>query len=124
MATWLNAPLVNQSGTGTFEASNYLNQHKHIGLYFSANWCKPCVRFEELLPLCHKNINLRGDSFGIIIVSDDKSEAEFKLHASKNTWPALPFLDFKVKVSIYEKNQVMFHYVVQAWKVIFPKIID
>lgn len=74
-----------------------------IGLYFSAGWCGSCKAFSEQLSTFYENFQKNSDlqdSLNIILVSCDRSEAQFEEHLQQLSWCyALPFSDRARKVS-------------------------
>ncbi|XP_052201487.1 probable nucleoredoxin 2 [Diospyros lotus] len=77
---------------------------KTVGLYFSAHWCLPGVRFTpKLISIYHKVKQLlleKGndqEDFEIILISSDRDQAEFDSHFGAMPWLALPFGDPNVK---------------------------
>lgn len=76
---------------------------KTIGLYFSAQWCSPGVKFTpKLASIYHKikqesTVNGNNDSFEIVFLSSDKDESSFDSHFCTMPWLALPFSDPTIK---------------------------
>ncbi|KAK3016596.1 hypothetical protein RJ639_005869 [Escallonia herrerae] len=76
---------------------------KTIGLYFSAQWCLPGVKFTpKLISIYHKiKETLKQDGtiedFEIILVSSDHDQVEFDSYFSTVPWLALPFGDPAIK---------------------------
>ncbi|XP_073290004.1 probable nucleoredoxin 2 isoform X1 [Primulina huaijiensis] len=74
-----------------------------IGLYFSAQWCSPGVKFTpKLASIYHKikqesTISDNNDSFEIVFISSDKDESSFDSHFCTMPWLALPFSDPTIK---------------------------
>ncbi|KAK1388579.1 Thioredoxin, nucleoredoxin [Heracleum sosnowskyi] len=73
---------------------------KTIGLYFSAKWCIPGMKFTPKLISIYKKIKelLRevvddDQDFEIVYVSNDSNEIEFKSEFNTMPWLALPFGD-------------------------------
>ncbi|KAK1388584.1 putative nucleoredoxin 2 [Heracleum sosnowskyi] len=73
---------------------------KTIGLYFSAKWCIPGMKFTPKLISIYKKIKelLRevvddDQDFEIVYVSSDSNEIEFKSEFNTMPWLALPFGD-------------------------------
>ncbi|KZV33174.1 putative nucleoredoxin 2 [Dorcoceras hygrometricum] len=70
-----------------------------IGLYFSAQWCSPGVKFTPKLASIYHKIKQQSttsgdnDSFEIVFVSSDKDESSFDSHFHTMPWLALPFSD-------------------------------
>lgn len=65
---------------------------KKIGVYFSASWCGPCLRFTPKLTQVYDEILPKGD-FEIVFVSADEDEESFNGYFSKMPWTAIPFSD-------------------------------
>lgn len=75
---------------------------KTIGLYFSAQWCLPCVKFTPKLISIYQKIKqvltANGEEdFEIIFVSSDHSKLEYNLYCGTMPWLALPFGDPTIK---------------------------
>ncbi|KAK2974884.1 hypothetical protein RJ640_020799 [Escallonia rubra] len=76
---------------------------KTIGLYFSAQWCLPGLKFTpKLISIYHKiKETLKQDGtiedFEIILVSSDHDQVEFDSYFSTMPWLALPFGDPAMK---------------------------
>ncbi|KAI4316985.1 hypothetical protein L6164_024902 [Bauhinia variegata] len=76
---------------------------KTIGLYFSAQWCVPCVKFTpKLISIYHKikqmlATNGNDEEFEIVLVSSDRDQASFDSYFSSMPWLALPFGDPEIK---------------------------
>ncbi|KAF8408258.1 hypothetical protein HHK36_007407 [Tetracentron sinense] len=65
---------------------------KITGLYFSASWCGPCLRFTPNLVDVYTELIPKGN-FELIFVSCDIVEEAFKEYFSKMPWLAIPFSD-------------------------------
>ncbi|KAL2895314.1 putative nucleoredoxin 2 [Bienertia sinuspersici] len=75
-------------------------QGKTIGLYFSAQWCLPCVKFIPKLISIYQRIkqNLpQEEDFEIVFVSSDRDEASFQSYFGTMPWLAIPFGDPCIK---------------------------
>lgn len=76
---------------------------KTVGLYFSAQWCLPCVNFTpKLISVYHKIKKMVGEEketedFEIVLVSSDRNQACFEAHFNGMPWLALPFGDDEIK---------------------------
>ncbi|KAL5845364.1 hypothetical protein ACOSQ4_011322 [Xanthoceras sorbifolium] len=76
---------------------------KTVGLYFSAEWCIPCVNFTPKLAAIYLKIKQmlveKGDveDFEIVFVSSDRDQASFESYFGKMPWLALPFGDPNLK---------------------------
>lgn len=80
---------------------------KTIGLYFSAQWCVPCVKFTpKLISIYHKIKHLLSvsdkrdeeqEDFEIVLVSNDHDQPSFDSYFSTMPWLALPFGDTETK---------------------------
>ncbi|XP_028784615.1 probable nucleoredoxin 2 [Neltuma alba] len=76
---------------------------KTIGLYFSAQWCQPCLNFTpKLISVYHKIRRTvseagNGEDFEIVLVSSDRDQACFDSYFSGMPWLALPFGDPEIK---------------------------
>ncbi|KAM5565209.1 hypothetical protein ABKV19_019300 [Rosa sericea] len=79
---------------------------KTIGLYFSAQWCIPCVNFTPRLISIYKKIKEQmlvgdqqqdGEDFEIVFVSSDRDQTSFEAYFTTMPWLALPFEDPNIK---------------------------
>lgn len=75
---------------------------KTIGLYFSAQWCVPCVKFiPKLISSYHKIKQMvadnQGEDFEIVFVSSDRDQESFDSYFNSMPWLALPFGDPNIK---------------------------
>ena len=70
---------------------------KYIGLLFSADWCAPCHTMMPLLRNFYTDINLDERLFEIILVSADRTEADFTKHFGQMPWAAIPYGDARIK---------------------------
>ena len=65
-------------------------QGKIIGLYFSAQWCRPC---RDFTPKLVKFRNANAKDFEVIFVSSDRSAADQQKYMQESgmNWPAVPY---------------------------------
>ncbi|XP_009334675.2 probable nucleoredoxin 2 isoform X1 [Pyrus x bretschneideri] len=77
---------------------------KTIGLYFSAQWCRPCVNFTPKLISIYEKIKEKmlvddhdGEDFEIVFVSSDRDQTSFDSYFNTMPWLALPFGDPNIK---------------------------
>ncbi|KAE9586703.1 hypothetical protein Lal_00004350 [Lupinus albus] len=76
---------------------------KTIGLYFSAEWCVPCVKFTPKLISIYEKIKQelaekgKDEDFEIVLISSDLEQASFDSFYSKIPWLALTFKDPEIK---------------------------
>ncbi|XP_018808138.2 probable nucleoredoxin 2 [Juglans regia] len=72
---------------------------KTIGLYFSAQWCLPCVKFAPKLISIYQKIKQmlgeKGDDedFDVVLISNDRDQESFDSYFETMPWLALPFGD-------------------------------
>ncbi|XP_011034968.1 PREDICTED: probable nucleoredoxin 2 [Populus euphratica] len=77
---------------------------KTIGLYFSAQWCLPGVKFtHKLISIYHKIKQMvvhkgNEDDFEIVFVSSDRDQAAFDSYFNSMPWLTLPFGDPASKI--------------------------
>ncbi|KAK8961852.1 putative nucleoredoxin 2 [Platanthera guangdongensis] len=64
---------------------------KTIGLYFSAQWCRPCVKFTDRLASIYRSLREKHDLFEIVFVSADKDESGYSECYGEMPWIALPY---------------------------------
>ncbi|KAK9112615.1 hypothetical protein Scep_020134 [Stephania cephalantha] len=77
-------------------------QGKTIGLYFSAQWCLPGLKFNTKLISIYNKIkqlltHKQDEDFEIVFVSSDHDQAAFDAHFATMPWLALPFGDPTIK---------------------------
>jgi nucleoredoxin len=67
-----------------------------VGIYFSANWCTPCVQFTPLLMSLHASRRAHGTAvsksippFEVILVSQCHDAAATKQYFAKMPWTAM-----------------------------------
>ncbi|KAJ9165924.1 hypothetical protein P3X46_020737 [Hevea brasiliensis] len=76
---------------------------KTVGLFFSAQWCRPGVKFTpKLVSIYHKikqmlTPNANDEDFEIVFVSSDCDQPGFDSYFNTMPWLALPFGDPTVK---------------------------
>ncbi|XP_068668165.1 probable nucleoredoxin 2 isoform X2 [Aristolochia californica] len=70
---------------------------KTVGLYFSAQWCLPCMKFTPKLVSVYNRLKAKKENFEIVFVSIDKNEAGFLECYQSMPWLALPYGDENVK---------------------------
>ncbi|KAH9625461.1 hypothetical protein KSS87_008124 [Heliosperma pusillum] len=78
---------------------------KTIGLYFSAQWCLPCLKFTPKLISIYNKINqilktlanLEKEEFEIVFVSSDQDKTSFDSYFETMPWLAVPFSDPTIK---------------------------
>lgn len=76
---------------------------KTVGLYFSAQWCPPCLKFTPKLISVYQKIKQtlaegkEDEDFEIVLVSSDHDQAAFESYFATMPWLALPFGDQTIK---------------------------
>lgn len=75
---------------------------KTVGLYFSAQWCLPGLKFTQKLISTYEKIKQElvgkdGEDFEIVFVSTDRDQATFDRFFHTMPWLALPFGDPTIK---------------------------
>ncbi|CAN6485071.1 unnamed protein product [Victoria cruziana] len=76
---------------------------KTVALYFSAQWCSPCLKFTpRLISVYGKIKHAMGtkDVFEIVFVSSDRDEAAFESYYEVMPWLAVPFNDEKTRTLV------------------------
>lgn len=70
-----------------------LSKAEIIGIYFSAHWCPPCRAFTPKLVKAYNELKKKGESFEIVFVSADRSEAEMERYMKEESmpWLAVPY---------------------------------
>lgn len=96
----LDIPTVNRSGQ-EFSKKD-LVRNKLIGLYFSGNWSPPCRRFTPVLIDAVGKINREygSNSFDVVFISHDASQAEFDNHVELMPWYMVAFDNLLVSASL------------------------
>ena len=74
--------------------------NKYLGVYFSAHWCPPCQKFTPILCQTYNAIKQKTNDFEIIMISADRSEAEFKQYFQSMPWIAVDFKNVPVRRDI------------------------
>ncbi|MQM03644.1 hypothetical protein Taro_036431 [Colocasia esculenta] len=80
---------------GAQEVSVSSLQGKTVGLYFSARWCSPCLKFTPKLIYVYANIKemllpKEDEDLEVVFVSTDRDQVAFKSYLSTMPWLALP----------------------------------
>lgn len=76
---------------------------KTVGLYFSAQWGPPCLKFTPKLISVYQKIRQtlaegkEDEDFEIVLVSSDHDQAAFESYFATMPWLALPFGDQTIK---------------------------
>lgn len=75
---------------------------KTVGLYFSAQWCLPGVKFNQKLVSTYQKIREElgekvDEDFEIVFVSSDRDQVSFDAFFQTMPWLALPFGDPNIK---------------------------
>lgn len=70
---------------------------KTIGLYFSALWCPPCVKFTQRLAKIYNNLKEKKEDFEIVFISIDRDEMGYNECYKSMPWLALPYNDETIK---------------------------
>ncbi|GAV61030.1 C1_3 domain-containing protein/Thioredoxin_8 domain-containing protein [Cephalotus follicularis] len=78
---------------------------KNILLYFSAQWCPPCLAFLPKFIDAYHKIKAKDDAFEVIFISSDRDQSSFDVFFSEMPWLALPFGDER-KASLSRKFKV------------------
>ncbi|KAG8654534.1 hypothetical protein MANES_05G143400v8 [Manihot esculenta] len=76
---------------------------KTIGLFFSAQWCRPGVKFTpKLVSIYHKIKQLltqqASEDFEVVFVSSDRDQQGFDSYFNIMPWLSLPFGDPTIKI--------------------------
>ena len=63
-----------------------------VGLYFSGHWCPPCATFTpQLVEAYEKTRAAQPGTFEVVLVSCDRSTADFEAYFKTMPWLALPY---------------------------------
>lgn len=79
---------------------------KVLGLYFSANWCKPCREFTPRLAELYEKFQKEGKDFEVVFVSMDETEEKFKEYLAEMPWLALPYDDKQTRSLLMTELEV------------------
>lgn len=79
---------------------------KIIGLYFSANWYRPCREFTQVLVDVYEQLKNSGCDFEIVYVSSDEDSDAFNNYHASMPWLAIPFSDLEMKKALNRKFDV------------------
>ncbi|KAI3986681.1 hypothetical protein MKX01_014219 [Papaver californicum] len=71
---------------------------KTVGLYFSASWCPPCVKFTPRLASVYDSLRDKKLDFEIVFISLDRDEEGYLSCCESMSWLALPYGDEIIKV--------------------------
>ena len=75
----------------------HYDKEQIIGLYFTASWCPPCMRFTPQLKRAYASIRQdQGKDFEVLQVPWDQDEEQYKEYLENVPWPALPFNDRRI----------------------------
>ena len=85
---------------------NLLKSNSLLGLFFSAQWCPPCVQFTPILLDFYNNINKDKKQIEIIFISHDEEEKEFDEYYKDMPWAAVPY-DFDDREDISESFNII-----------------
>ena len=88
------------SKAGPIEVSSLAKAGHVVGLYFSAHWCPPCLKFTQLLARWYKAVKDSdvGSKLEIVFISSDDSEEEFDQYYGEMPWTAIPYEEADDKV--------------------------
>ncbi|KAF5204287.1 Nucleoredoxin [Thalictrum thalictroides] len=68
-----------------------------VGLYFSAQWCPPCVKFTPRLVTVYQQLKEKNEDFEIVFISIDRDETGYMECYQSMPWLALPYGDETAK---------------------------
>lgn len=91
---------------GKAVAADRVTKKKVLGLYFSANWCKPCREFTPKLAELYEKFQKEGKDFEVVFVSMDESEEKFKEYLGEMPWLALPYDDKQTRSLLMTELEV------------------
>ena len=70
---------------------------KVVGLYFAADWCKPCRQFTPLLAKYYAKVkDFKRKKFEVVWLSASREEGGFNGYLKEMPWLALPFSNREV----------------------------
>lgn len=72
---------------------------KTIGLYFSAQWCYPGIKFTPKLASIYQKINHKttNHDFEIVFLSSDRDQISFDSYFETMPWMAMPYGDPNIR---------------------------
>ncbi|XP_019174811.1 PREDICTED: probable nucleoredoxin 2 isoform X2 [Ipomoea nil] len=70
-------------------------ENKVIGIYFSANWHPPCIKFTQVLSDVYAKLKSRNAGFEVVFVSSDEDVHAFDAYRASMPWPAIQFSDLE-----------------------------
>ncbi|PIA57908.1 hypothetical protein AQUCO_00500075v1 [Aquilegia coerulea] len=70
---------------------------KTVGLYFSALWCPPCVKFTPRLVTVYQQLKEKNEDFEIVFISIDRDETGYVECYQSMPWLSLPYGDETAK---------------------------
>lgn len=79
---------------------------KVVGLYFSANWYRPCRNFNQVLDAAYQDLKNRGAGFEIVFVSSDENLVAFNNYHASMPWLAVPYSDLETRKALNQKYDV------------------
>lgn len=79
---------------------------KIVGLYFAANWYRPCREFTQVLVDVYEQLKNSGCVFEIVYVSSDEDSDAFNAYLACMPWLAIPFSDLETKKALNRKFDV------------------
>lgn len=79
-----------------------------MGLYFSASWCGPCLRFTPNLVEVYQEISGNNNEldFEVVFISSDRDEESFNGYFGKMPWLAVPYSELETRKSLKDLFKV------------------
>jgi nucleoredoxin len=104
LAQMIGSKFVDNKGKAV--PADKVTKKKVLGLYFSANWCKPCREFTPRLVELYEKLQKEGKDLEIAFVSMDESEEKFKEYFAEMPWVALPYDDKQARSLLMTELEV------------------
>ncbi|KAF8377776.1 hypothetical protein HHK36_031161 [Tetracentron sinense] len=79
---------------------------KAVGLYFSANWYRPCRNFTPVLAGIYEQLKGHGFGFEVVYVSSDEDSDAFNSYRACMPWLAIPFSDLVTKKALNRRFDI------------------
>ncbi len=104
LAQMIGSKFVDNKGKAV--AADAVTKKQVLGLYFSANWCKPCREFTPRLVELYEKLKQEGKELEVAFVSMDESEEKFKEYFAEMPWVALPYDDKETRSLLMTELEV------------------
>lgn len=72
-------------------APAHLQEFDLVGLYFSAHWCPPCLKFTPKVKIEYNKLKAAGKKAEVVFVSSDRNAESFASYFADMPWLALDY---------------------------------